>query len=571
MSNRLTKRANITYIAAIPAVPPRPGYCVTGIGSVVKYIDLTTLTNTAFQTVPGYPSIVKSHVDATGKTVIDGYLVPIVDNNVKTTVCYPAEPGTAGREAKTITDGQQGWNSGGRGRAVLNGDFEVSFSVPAVPSGAVLCGLASTAATIGQFAMIEHGFYTSGGEIDIYEAGAKVRGLAVLSTDNPTLTIRRVSGVVKYHVGSLSFTSATRSTGTKALTAALYAAGDYIDNPAITKVFSGSSFAPLSLGGDAPASHEQLLLLGSVSGRDAVAGAVPVIALDGIVSVFDMAMAALDRGIYHDEGILLADLTPAVRTSEEFQSGIRFAVDAPLLTAIDTADLLTVSIVEGLIQQSAVYYNPVFFAVINESMTVGNIIEIFIGIDARIDEVLMLGNPTSINMIIEALLRSGLRLSDNSARARSEALQYATNIVTGAVTRYSGFGFASFCNVGQDLYATRTDGLYKVGGDTDNGELLSCLIDFAADDQGNPRTKRLENIFLGITTDGRALAKLKDDAGREIHYRLIQRDSSEARINPAKGVSSRYWHLRLEIEDATHAEIDNIEWVAATGTRRTKR
>lgn len=81
----------------------------------------------------------------------------------------------------------------------------------------------------------------------------------------------------------------------------------------------------------------------------------------------------------------------------------------------------------------------------------------------------------------------------------------------------------------------------------------------------------METIFLGITTDGRTLAKLKDDAGREFHYRLIQRDSSEARINPGKGVSSRYWHLRLEIEDVSYAEIDNIEWVAATGTRRTKR
>jgi len=225
----------------------------------------------------------------------------------------------------------------------------------------------------------------------------------------------------------------------------------------------------------------------------------------------------------------------------------------------------------GLTFADDYFFQPTVFMMIAEGVGIGDTIELVFVFQEDLAESLGIGGQASATFLLELLISSGLGLGDDLSQARQDLIQYATNIATGAVTRYSGFGFTSFCNVGQDLYGVRKDGLYKVGGATDNGELLSCLIDFAADDQGTPRTKRLENVFLGISSDGRTIAKLKDDTGREIKYRLIQRDSSEARIDPAKGVSSRYWHLRLEIEDATYADIDNIEWVAATGTRRTKR
>ncbi|MGV8917838.1 MAG: hypothetical protein ACOH2R_08570 [Pseudomonas sp.] len=217
------------------------------------------------------------------------------------------------------------------------------------------------------------------------------------------------------------------------------------------------------------------------------------------------------------------------------------------------------------------FFQPTVFLMLNDGLSVGDSVELVFVFQEDMIEAFGIADNANATFILNLLIQSGLNLSNDLSQAKQDILQYATNIATGAVTRYSGFGFTSFCNVGQDLYATRQDGLYQIGGNTDNGELLSCLIDFAADDQGTARTKRLDNIFIGLTTDGRPLAKLKDDAGREIIYRLTQRDSSEARVDPAKGVSSRYWHLRLEVEGASYAEIDNIEWVAATGTRRTKR
>lgn len=586
MSNRITKRSRDTYTPAIPAVAARPAYCVTTTGYKVKYISTRSLVNAGVDLAPGYPTYVKYHLDPLGRKVVDDIQIPVMISNAPVTVCYPAVAAVAGREAGVSTDGQVGWNAGARSVADLPTDFEVSFNLPAIPSGAVLCGIAAPNVPIGSFESIEHGVYTAGGAIRIYESGALVTTLDALSTDNPQIIIRRVAGVITYTAGESSYVSGQMSAGTKKLTAALYAAGDYIDNPATTAVASGSSFAPLSLGNDAPSSYSTMLLGGSASGRSV---GIPEIAIDGIVTVFDMQMAALDHSVFSDPGVLAADMTPTFMISEEFQSGIRFIMDEPTVTSADTSEFLSLDILEGIIAASDSDFIPSLYATIEEKLSVGSFIELIVAIDARLDEVLMLSSPASANLILETVLRSGLTISDNAYQARndaveyvtdpvtgvttakSQAVQYVTNIATGAVTRYTGYGFGSFCRVGQDLYATRSDGLYKIGGSTDNGELLSCLIDFAANDLGGKQTKRLENIFFGISSDGRAYARLEDDFGRQFNYRLIQRDSSEARIETAKGASSRFWKLRLEIEEASFADIDNIEWVAATGTRRTKR
>jgi hypothetical protein len=592
MSNRLTKQGKVTFIAAIPAVVATPARCVTTTGNAVKYFLVTDVINLGYEVAPGYPVRMDTH-EENGQTVIDNIYYPFLVPNSKVTVCYPAVKGVAGREASVITEGFTGWNSGARSVDSVDNDFSVSFQLPYAASGAVICGMAPDSVSIGDFAAIQHGLYSAGGGIKVYESGIELATLSISADDASALVIQRIAGVVTYRAGINSYISGQRSSGPKKLTAAMYTAGDYVDSPTLGTSNSGSSFAPLSLGtptaANSGSSFELNLLGGTASGKNAKPIVVPDIGLDGIATEFDLVMSAIDIGLSIDPGVLNFDVTPTARMSEEFQSGIRFAMDAPTISAYDTDSFFDVSLVEGIIAQSEPYFQPVLFATINEKLRLGSVIDFFIAIDARIAEMLVISDRTDASLLITALIQGGLTLSDYSLRNRitnssytgsdggiqyaaaNEAIQYATNIATGAVTRYVGFGFTSFCRVGQVLYGVRQDGLYKIGGDTDDGKLLSFLIDFAAEDQGTARTKRLENIFFGITTDGQALARLKDDYGREITYKLIQRDSSESRINTAKGVSSRYWHLRLEVEEASYAEIDNIEWVAATGARRTKR
>lgn len=575
MANRLTKRSKTSYTAEVPAQAATPARCVTTTGFKVVYVDIKQLGVGGIDTNSGYPNIVKSHLDVKGRTIIDQILIP-TQVATQVTICYPAKPAVKGSEAINSADQQLGWNSGARSIAAPSGDFSLSFGFPAVPGGAVICGISAGNSAIGSFAAIEHGLYTSGSTVRFYESGVVRHTFAAGPGSLPSLSIQRVGGIVTAFVSGESYRSSARSTGAKSITAALYASGDYVDDPVISGAATGSSFSALSLGGLAGgsievSSRDSKLLSGTAFGKDGSAASIPVINLDGVVTVFDMAMSAVDHGMANDAGVQSADIPLSVNSSEDDYTAVQLVLDDPQVVGYDTDQLLEFIISEGLIPESTLDFMPTLFATISESMTLGTVINIMIAIDARLMEVLALPTTASANLVLETILASGLSISDYTSRARNEALQYATNIATGAVTRYSGFGFNSFARVGTELWATRPDGLYKIGGETDNGDLLSYLIDFAADDQGTARTKRLENIFFGIATDGRTYARLKDDFGREQTYRLIQRDSSEARIETAKGASSRFWHLRLEGEQATYAEIDNIEWVAATGSRRTKR
>jgi hypothetical protein len=135
------------------------------------------------------------------------------------------------------------------------------------------------------------------------------------------------------------------------------------------------------------------------------------------------------------------------------------------------------------------------------------------------------------------------------------------------VTSYSGYGFTSFCAVDQQAYGVRPDGLYRLGGDTDNGALINGLIDFAMDDFGTATRKRVEMLYLGLATDGQVFVRLTGDNASERLYRATAFDT-EYKVRTAKTDASRYWTLRFELMDASYADLDNIEWfVGSTGRR----
>lgn len=80
----------------------------------------------------------------------------------------------------------------------------------------------------------------------------------------------------------------------------------------------------------------------------------------------------------------------------------------------------------------------------------------------------------------------------------------------------------------------------------------------------------MDNVFLGLSTYGQVFLRMTDDQNREVTYRAVQR-GSEYRSNLQRGLSSRFWRMRLELVDASYADLDNVEWVTGATGRRTTR
>jgi hypothetical protein len=215
-------------------------------------------------------------------------------------------------------------------------------------------------------------------------------------------------------------------------------------------------------------------------------------------------------------------------------------------------------------------FEPSIFATYTDTVQVGDTIDVLIAIDAALADYLALSDSTSVALVIEALVSAGIRFTDNASLAQRYVLQYATDVMTGAVTRFQGFDFSGFVYTGERTYGWKKDGLFLVDGYQDAGQPISALVEFAANDLGNMDRKSLDAIYFGVDTDGQMYVRLTDDYGYENQYRVVSRNN-DYRAVPARGLASRFWRAQLQIVDASMVELNHIEWVSGTSGRRTKR
>ena len=517
-------------------------------------------------------------------------------------ICYPATPAIAGVDAVFNTTANLGWNAGAASLHTASGNAyaEFSFGVSNVGS---LAGFASAGAAVGAFNAITHGVLYAGDTLQVVEGGAGGVDTGITPASDTVVRISRVRGVVTYTVEDWSYVSTVPSTGDIQLAAALYAAGDYIDNPQLVSIETLTARSPWGWSDDV--TRRSLTAdsawgwttsvslndgeiyttididmmasdyaLGSLSGVvadigvSAQAGFADVEA-SGISFVTEMSGSAVGSSVIG--GDTRADIPMCAIVAEAVYGYLAGEVADVSVLAVDTGEAYNAgSYTDGVYVLDQYLYDPVLYALLSENLSVGDLIEVLIALDASLLDTLVVLDEADATSVLYALISAGISVSDDAGATRSTLLQYATNLVTGAVTRYDGFDFHGFCSVGLDTYGWKADGLYKIGAETDDGELISALVDFAANDFDTAQRKRMDAVFFGLSTDGEMLAKVTDDNGDAVTYRVMPR-GSEARANMQRGDSSRYWRVQLQIIDATYAELDNVEWVVGATGRRTTR
>lgn len=243
------------------------------------------------------------------------------------------------------------------------------------------------------------------------------------------------------------------------------------------------------------------------------------------------------------------------------------AIDVPSLGSY-VADISNAPLSETLGVSDAYLYDPEVYGGLTNVLTFSSTSVGDIVIDATLPEFLTFLDANSPQMTLLATLSSALSVSDTASASAQGLLQYATNLATGAVGRYNGFDFTGFCRVGMDTYGFKKDGLYKLDADSDDGLPISALIEFAAEALAGTMQSRLVALFYGLSTDGQVFVRVIDDHDREVVYRAKEREN-QFRTNPYQGIKSRHWRMRLEVIDATFAELDTVEWVAGSTNRRT--
>lgn len=596
MANRLNKLAEVQYTPGTPYVPARPAYCTS-----VSY-------TTNELVVSGGGTVV---YDDGQTTITTGDTLSYEPRTTTTKTCYPAVPEQLGTQASVTYTAINGWNGGGRSIDPLTGDGAFRFQVSSVPS-AVVVGL-SGADTSTLPNEPSHAFYVHGTTVEVLESGVSVATSANPHAYATPLAISRSAGTVTYLHGNWSYTSAVASVGDQHLDAAIYASGDYVDNPellaplalngravgtlpplfgvslgeGVTSYSRAAGILPALFGGSAgltgevggvTASLPLLLARASDYPYSAAEGGLPLLSAYGdggfpqvslITAVGALPpLATWGYGYTGEVGSASGSL-PLIAAQGSDRAGYGAASGSlPLLWGMglalaDTGDNRADNsyLAAGDFYTSA--RRPSGYA--QSALTVQDSYTLSMLVDGTVFDSLALSDSTSAYRLLTALAQSGLLLGTDSSTG-NVAAQYAVNVLSNALTTYDGFDFLQFARTDTAVYAVRSDGLYRLRPGDDNGSPISVYVDFGETEFGSVKAKTVEQVFLGLSTDGDVLVTLRSDDG-ERTYRAIQRGPL-LRVNAARGVTARRWNLTLEVVDATELELDTVEQLIAVSTRR---
>lgn len=244
------------------------------------------------------------------------------------------------------------------------------------------------------------------------------------------------------------------------------------------------------------------------------------------------------------------------------------AVEAATIAAY-TQDISTAQLGSTLTVSDTLLVEPILYGLLTNLLTLSSTASGGVEVTTLYTDYLAVLSSYTTVAEYTALLSSVLHLRDTAGVSAQGLLQYATSLAGGAVGRYQGFDFNGFCQVGMDTYAFKADGLYKLRQGDDNGVAISALVEFAAEALAGTMQSRLEKFYYGLSTDGQVFVRVIDDSERETVYRARPIQNDMQMVKAAQGINSRYWRMRLELVDATFAQLTDVTWQATATGRRT--
>lgn len=146
---------------------------------------------------------------------------------------------------------------------------------------------------------------------------------------------------------------------------------------------------------------------------------------------------------------------------------------------------------------------------------------------------------------------------------------WAVNLDNGASTEYRSYPFETVANIGGRYFGAAFDGLYELSGDTDAGAPIEAKFDIGRKDFGNNQLKRVDQIYLGITSKGQMFVKVSAEGAS---YTYPMREFGEhiqtQRVTVGKGMRANYFGFEIGNTAGCEFEITSLDMMVAESARR---
>lgn len=137
---------------------------------------------------------------------------------------------------------------------------------------------------------------------------------------------------------------------------------------------------------------------------------------------------------------------------------------------------------------------------------------------------------------------------------------------TKAMRRYTNWDFNSYATLGDQFLAAGPAGIYRVGGDTDDGVAIRAAIRTGLLNFGTQNMKAVSRAYIGATTTGNLLLRVQATTfkGEQLEqtYRMVPANTTDQRahrVDVGRGFRSVYWTFELA-NDTDGADFDVTDW-----------
>lgn len=176
------------------------------------------------------------------------------------------------------------------------------------------------------------------------------------------------------------------------------------------------------------------------------------------------------------------------------------------------------------------------------------------------------------------LLHDHLGMAVSLSLDNGQYLAWVVNTGSGGVSTYDNYPFNSFAALGGRYYGADSTGVYRLEGDTDDGDQITARLRLGMSDMGTRLRKSYSEVYVGYTGTGQMLLRLifTDDASGEkmaALYRMKPRPAAgrrESRFETGRGISAVYFDFELENVDGADFDLSSIEFQPFHSNRRTR-
>ncbi len=151
------------------------------------------------------------------------------------------------------------------------------------------------------------------------------------------------------------------------------------------------------------------------------------------------------------------------------------------------------------------------------------------------------GTSTTYTETIASTAVASSSGSDQSFGARTEVVNSR-----GGLSRYTGYAFNSYAEIGGELYGANAEGLFKLGGDTDEDREILAMVGIPASKYGSNAIKGVGAVFLSVQADAPLTVGVAMDNGTEYLYKCLSGEGTGVqRANPGRGLRGTYISLNV--------------------------